>query len=432
MRWLWLIFALAVLARISGQVALGAYAHPRLFEYEEIATNLINGRGYTYASPDGGTYVASQSSPLYILLTAGVYLVTGHSQPAMLLLQAALGGLTAVLVAWAGRRAFSRSAGMVAGGLVAIDPGLVVYAAELHSLSLDALANVGLVCATLALPARPGRARLAGLGAVFGLAGLTRATALLLLPVHLVWLRLHRGARLMSIGAAVAVLAMLLVYAAWPVRNSLLLGQLTLGSSETTEWLWRGNNPNANGGSLTPDGERMLAVAPPAFRAEIEAASEAQRVRVYQAAAFEFIRANPASASRLYVTKLLTFWWGSQETGLLYPPTWVIAYQVWYAAILLCAGLGMWSTRAVGEQRGVVWLIVATLVLVSLTQAIFYVEGRHRLAVEPLLLIVTGVGVADLATRVQCFWTRRVSSRDRRPPGGPRARLRAAGCPRRP
>ena len=48
---------------------------------------------------------------------------------------------------------------------------------------------------------------------------------------------------------AVAVL----VYAPWPARNSLLLGQLTFGSSEATEWLWRGNNPNANGGSLTAD-----------------------------------------------------------------------------------------------------------------------------------------------------------------------------------
>jgi 4-amino-4-deoxy-L-arabinose transferase-like glycosyltransferase len=394
-RWLVWIFVLAVLARIAGQVLLGAYPHPHVFEYEEIARNLLAGRGYTYASPDGGMYVASQSSPLYILLTAGVYSVTGSSQPAMLVLQAVLGGLTAVLVAWAGQRAFSRPAGMAAGVLVAVDPALVVYAAQLHSLTLDALANVSLVCATLGVPFRPGTPRLASLGALFGLAGLTRATALLLLPVHLVWLRLNRGLRLASTGVAVAVVVMLLVYAAWPIHNSLLLGTLTLGSSETTEWLWRGNNPNANGGSLTPDGQRMLAVAPPEFRAEIETATEAQRVQIYQAAALEFVRDNPGSAARLYLTKLLTFWWGSQETGLLYPASWLVAYQLWYAAILALGALGVWSARSDAQQRAVVWLIVVTVLLVSVTQAVFYVEGRHRLAIEPLVLLLTGVGAAE-------------------------------------
>src|SRR5438132_11929794 len=65
---------LGVLARVGGQLAPGAYPEPDVFEYEEIASNLLAGQGYTYASPDGGVYVASVSSPLYIVLTAGVYL----------------------------------------------------------------------------------------------------------------------------------------------------------------------------------------------------------------------------------------------------------------------------------------------------------------------------------------------------------------------
>jgi hypothetical protein len=146
----------------------------------------------------------------------------------------------------------------------------------------------------------------------------------------------------------------------------------------------------------------MLALAPPAFRAEIETATEAQRVTIYQAAAIDFIRTQPSAALRLYLSKLLTFWWGSPETGLLYPPYWLFGYQVWYTAVVLLAALGAWSSRAVPERRAVVWLILATVLVVSATQAIFYVEGRHRLAIEPLLLTLTGVGVAELAAR----WTR--------------------------
>ena len=83
--------------------ALGAYPEPDVFEYEEITSNLLAGQGYTYASRDGGEYVASVSSPLYIVLTAGVYLVTNHNQSATLLVQAVLGGATAALVRMAGR-----------------------------------------------------------------------------------------------------------------------------------------------------------------------------------------------------------------------------------------------------------------------------------------------------------------------------------------
>jgi 4-amino-4-deoxy-L-arabinose transferase-like glycosyltransferase len=398
-RWLWLIFGLGVLTRLVGQLVLGAYAHPDVFEYEDIASNLIAGRGYTYASPDGGVYVASQSSPLYILLTAGVYLLTAHSQAAMLALQALLGGLTAVLIGWLGHRVFSKRAAVAAGILVAIDPALVVYASQLHSLTLDALANVSLVCASVALPQRPNTARMAGVGALFGLAALTRATALLLVALNLVWLRANRGVKLASIPAAAMVLLALLVYSPWPLHNSLLLGQLTLGSSETSEWLWRGNNPNANGGSLTQDGQRMLALAPPGFRAQIAAANEAQRIAIYQTAALDFVRANPSDAAALYLTKLKAFWWGTQQTGLLYPPDWLRGYQLWYLLIVPLAAAGVWGSRSEPAQWSTVLLILGTLVVVSVVQAAFYVEGRHRIAVEPLILLLSGVGLAALALR---------------------------------
>ena len=400
MRWVGLVFVLGLLARLAGQVVLGAYVRPQVFEYEEVASNLLAGRGYLYQAPDGGDYFASQSSPLYIVLTAGVYLLTNHSQWAMLLLQALMGGATAALAAWLGGRAFSRRAGFAAGVLVAVDPGLVVYGAQLHSLTLDALANVAVVCASVALPRRAGAGRLAGLGTLFGVAALTRATALLLVPAHLVWLQRCRVIRVPSVPAVALLVVVLLVYAPWPVRNSVLLGQLTLGSSETSEWLWRGNNPQANGGSLTSSGQRMLDVAPAPFRAEIEAADEAQRISLYRDAALQFVRDQPVRAVQLYLTKLQAFWWGSDATGLLYPQLWLVAYRLWYVAVLLCAACGVWRGLRETDQRPTVVLIVISAAIVSATQAMFYVEGRHRLAIEPLVLIMSGAGLVILIHRL--------------------------------
>jgi 4-amino-4-deoxy-L-arabinose transferase-like glycosyltransferase len=392
------IFVVAVLLRIGVQVAFGAYAHPDVWEYEDIANSLLAGHGYTYVV--GQTpYVAAVSSPLYVLLTVGVYLVTDHSQSVVLVLQALAGGLTAVLAGWLAARASRREAAWLAGGLVAIDPGLLVYSTELHPLSLDALAFLAVICLAVALPMRPRVGSAALVGLALGVAALTRTTILSLTPILLLWARRYRGMPLLSWSAAALVAVALLVYGPWPIRNSLLLGQLVPGSSEATEWLWRGTNPNATGSSLTADGRTMLAAAPPDFEAQVSAASEAERIDLYRAAAYHFIEQHPQDAAGLFAIKLKAFWWGSESTGLLYPTFWTPVYDAWYFTILVFAAVGLWSTSRDERGRSVAVLIVASLILVALSQAVFYVEGRHRLAVEPLVLVLAGIGVCQAAAR---------------------------------
>jgi 4-amino-4-deoxy-L-arabinose transferase-like glycosyltransferase len=324
----------------------------------------------------------------------------------MLLIQALVGGLTAALAAWVAARTFSAPAGFAAGALVALDPALLVFAAQLHSLTFDAFANVCLVAASVAMPVRARAAPKIALGVLFGLCALTRATALLLLPLHLLWLNRYRAFPLIRSGAVLAIVA-IVVYSPWPIRNTIELHQLTFGSSETTEWLWRGNNPNANGASLTASGQRMIEVASPEFRMQIQNATEAERVGLYRDAALAWITANPASALRLYAEKLVGFWWGSDSSGILYPSLWLLGYRLWFLAILIPAVYAAWRALGHPDQRPTTLLILATLVAVSAIQAVFYVEGRHRIAVEPLLLIVSGAGFA-LAVQ---YWRGRAPDR---------------------
>ena len=335
------VFVVAVLLRLGAQLVLGAYPQPETWEYEDIANSLLAGHGYTYTV--GQTqYVAAVSSPLYVLLTAGVYLLTGHSQSVMLVLQALCGGATAVLAAWLAARASRPEAGWIAGGLVAIDPGLLVYSAELHPLTLDALAFLSVICLSVALPPRPRPRSTALVGLALGVAALTRTTILSLAPILLLWANRYRGLRLASWSALALVGVAVLVYSPWPIRNSVLLGQFVPGSSESTEWLWRGTNPNATASSYTPDGQTMLSVAPADFQARIAAASEAERIDLYRDAALQFMAQQPADAARLFALKLKAFWWGSDTTGLQYPSVWTPLYDAWYIAML-----ASWRGRAV-------------------------------------------------------------------------------------
>jgi hypothetical protein len=85
-------------------------------------------------------------------------------------------------------------------------------------------------------------------------------------------------------------------------------------------------------------------------------------------------------------------------------------YDAWYASMLLLATAGLWWGWRHGAARPAIILIVASLVLVAASQAVFYVEGRHRLAVEPLLLVLSGAGLTRLAstTRLSLWDVQRV------------------------
>src|SRR4029077_11507419 len=71
-----------------------------------------------------------------------------------------------------------------------------------------------------------------------------------------------------------------------------------------------------------------------------------------------------------------------------------IVYRVWWAFLLVLFALG-----AIATPRREVWLLVAMAVLVSFAPSLFYVEGRHRLAVEPLLLPMAALSLTKGGTR---------------------------------
>jgi len=70
-------------------------------------------------------------------------------------------------------------------------------------------------------------------------------------------------------------------------------------------------------------------------------------------------------------------------------------------ATLALAALGVFAIgrrQTPGQSDGMV-LGLVLLAMISLVQAVFYVDARHRLAVEPLLMLFSGQGVAVLLPR---------------------------------
>jgi hypothetical protein len=122
-------------------------------------------------------------------------------------------------------------------------------------------------------------------------------------------------------------------------------------------------------------------------------AGEAERIGIYRDASLRFAREQPAQAAALYARKLASFWWASDTTGQLYPAEWLVWYLIWSALLLATALLGAWHGLRRPDHSSAVLLIVLVLLVAAASQSLFYVEGRHRLAVEPLLLVLSAGGL---------------------------------------
>lgn len=388
---------LCVLARVGVWTATGSHRQPTAWEYETVTTNLLEGRGFT--QPHLGLTYRSYHPPLFDGISLAVYRLVGHRQTAILWLQALFScALAALVVVLARQLTGSLAAAAVAGAAVATHPGLLYYDTHhLHPLSFGALLFAVIVWAAVRWWRLQHPREAVWLGAAVGLAMYERGTAgLFLLPMAagMAW-QLRTRPRQAAVAVAAALAGFALVLAPWMIRNTVVHGRPLLMVSVNGELFWRGNHAQATGGALTPSGMTVLDAAPEAFRVLVlSQTNELAQQQVFWDEAWRYVRAHPAAFVAHTSQKLLHFFWFSPQSGLRYPRAFLRAYQ-WYYGIILALALagaagGLASPRQ--EPRAQTGIMLALIVSVAFAQSLFYVEGRHRWGVEPLLLIFAASG----------------------------------------
>jgi 4-amino-4-deoxy-L-arabinose transferase-like glycosyltransferase len=401
----WLaLFALAFALRLAAGVFTGRLLHPELFEYDAMARNWLAGRGLTYTHL--GVVYYSFAPPLHAWLTAASYWLTGSIVPVMLI-QIGAGAAIAVAAAAVAERVFgSRLSGWAAGALVAVHPGLLIYSAtKAHPLPFDALFFTLVLLQFMRLHERATPSRAALLGLLIGLGTLSRSTMLIFPPIGAIWLVLasprHQRVPMIRIVAIAAVVSVAVILP-WSIRDSLVHHRslFTLISTHGEDF-WDGNNPLATGHSYIDRNLVVINALPPAERAELESQpDEIAQSEWFMGKAKAFIREHPGAAARLTLLKFFHFWWFAPQTGVLYPPAWRYLYMAFYAGTLLLAAVGIARLRATAPSTVPLAILVGLFLLgLSVVQSVYYVEARHRWAIEPMLLALSGGGVAALAGR---------------------------------
>jgi hypothetical protein len=447
-RWWLAPVAIVVVATAIRVVAIGADAgyEPAndSFDYHRHAVSIAAGEGYPDSEYGSGAGPTALRPPGYPIFLGAVYAVSGDSVSAGRLAGAALGALSVWLLYSIVAPLWGRRTALLAAGMLAIFPPAVLMTTELWSENLFVAVTLGAVLAGIRYGAT-GRMRWAvAAGVLCGVALLTRNIGLALLVPLLIAAAVN-GRRLGRPFAAPATMAACVALAVipWTIRNLAEFDRfvpVAASSGVTSSGVY---NPTSMDDPTYPAGWRNPSIVP-AFRGifETPAIDEASLDAELRSRAVEFALDHPGyvvEASWHNLLRMFTVEGGSvvafegEAPDLGIGNRSVPAEQIALAIVTLLALVGgVVTLRDIRGDRGgrredpaarVARLLLLALPLI-LVLATAPLNGlpRHRLTVDPFLLIFASVGALLLWDKASARFRRRGKA------GGRSGRLTSAAA----
>ncbi len=388
--------------------------------YHRHAIDLAAGEGYVH--PQTGAPTAFLP-PGYSLLLAPFYALLGPSTHVAGVVNALLAGASIGGVYVLARGLFGGRAALTAAWMIALFPSQVLYTSAVHSDHLFAAMVPWVLAAGLVLRPHGWPAWWLPVlaGVLLGLAALTAATALLLLPALVIgWaFLLPRGETVRRAGI-VAVVAVAVV-APWTARNYAQLDAFVPISTNGGPNLWIGNNAGAGYGWM-PWGDSQWTYPEDEVATDRELRNDALR----------YIAGNPLESLSRWPGKLRhTFMqdYNYVEHFSLEPRVeemppgmngsllhWIA--DRYYFAVLLLSACG---ALAPATRRGALPLVVATVAL-TLPTVVFFGLDRYHVPLLPIAVVPAGAAFAAVWQPVR--WP---DTAGRRPAAPGAALLRSEG-----
>jgi hypothetical protein len=395
--------------------------------YLALAEGLRESRGLSVPGTDRPT---AFRPPLYPLLLAAT---TWLSEPVgVAMLNVLLGVGTVSVTFWLGLRlGLTQRSALLAGGIVAVDPLLLLYTTFPMTETLCAfLAAALLLAVTSRIPkssrksgnqsraagsSRTERWRGVVSGVMFGLCVLSRPTFWVfggLMAVWFLWTgRTRRSAdeaKQPVAKAPVALLiATLLVVVAWPIRNYLVLDAPVFTTTHGGYTILLGNNPafyqevvmqplgTVWDGSRGP-GQQAWAESVNDEMDRLGVTGEVASDRWMSARARENIGNEPATFFRACLLRFVRFWnivpSGSAAEVLPRVIVWIVG-----CCYLLLFAFAVWGLAVVFRDHRTDWgpalLLIVSFTLVHL---VYWSNARMRAPVMPAVALLAAAGVAQI------------------------------------
>jgi 4-amino-4-deoxy-L-arabinose transferase-like glycosyltransferase len=390
-------------ARLAGIVALGVAL--RLVHILAIAPSTASftdgyffhwvgkavADGHGYVNPTevffrGHSVATATHPPLYTLVIAAATKLGITGDEAQRSLGCLFGAGTIALVGLLGRRVAGEAVGLLAAALAACYPLLIAADGALMSETLYGLLIAFVLLLAYRLRDEPSAWRAVALGAAIGLATLTRPEALLLLPLLLFarwrWL-------------AIACLATALVVLPWTIRNWAAFDRRVLISTNDGVTLAGSNCPatyhGRDTGSFT-----TTCIARARFPG-----NEARQAAVYRSDAASYAGDHIGRVPVVVAVRVLRLWGLYQPTRLAYDAqNRRLAVQeagVLFSYVLI--PFAVFGAVVLRRRREPVSILLAPILLVTITCALTYGGLRLRHAAEIPLVVLAATGAGSLAAR---------------------------------
>jgi Dolichyl-phosphate-mannose-protein mannosyltransferase len=382
------ILALALALRL-GVVAMVLFRYPRNWLFSRspdlvfLAKSLASGGGLS--SPFGGsTGPTAFLAPGYPAILGAVFRIFGGDSFAagavMMGLQTLFAVLTVAVIMHVACRISGARTAILAGTFWAVSVPLIWLPVVLWETGLSTLLLIGMVAVALHVVDTPAKSLWPAMGAYCGLAMLVNPSLMPALFAMIGW-TVHQSRPMWRGGPWACLLAWLVIFAPWPVRNARVLHAFIPLRSNFGYEVWQGNHPGATG----------------VFDRTIEplennheygnyaAMGEAGYMRSKGILARDYIRGHPGAFIRLSAERVARFWTGAGfavNSG-------VVELHAVMTSLLGLTGVAVLYQR----RRPLAMLFLLPLVVFPLPYYITHAEVRFRLVLDPLLTILSATAV---------------------------------------
>jgi len=401
-RWPFPIVLVAFAVRI-GYIVIGhTYRFKNLddnfnfgFEMGRIGCSLALGQGF--GNPFHGiTGPTAWEPPLYPLLIAGAFRVFGIYTPAsaffLLSLNSCFAAFTVLPIVSMAKRCFGEKVAVWSAWTWALLPSMIFWSTRwIWETSLAAFLLALLLALTLALETGDGLKQWLEFGLLWGMAALTNAALLSLVPVSGLWAwyrRAKRGKRSLP-GVLAASAVFIACLAPWLVRNHRTFGRFIWIRSNFGAELRLGNGPGADGRWMDSQHPTKDVKQLELYRQMGEIAYVAERKQE----ALAFIRQDYARFAWLCLRRFAYFWGGPPHSRRSAS---VLLGNVLYLGSSLLALSGL--VEALRKRRPGAWLFFWVMVTYPSVYYVVFFLPRYRHPIEPELGILMLYAISEVVS----------------------------------
>lgn len=361
----------------------------RTWEVHEIALNLLKSHEFKYLHDGAWNY--NYQFPIYPYCLFFLYSLFGDTGLSGLFLNVLLISSTSLLAfdVFNGfqkylkfEREFSEKVSLTAVIALQLHPLIAYYTLiQVHPFVMDLFFSFTVLYFMFRCLENKSKTDFLIYSFVFSLAVLNRTTLIALVAPLFFFLPVSRK-NLSRWFILVLILPLFSIL--WIIRNYQYAQTISLNSS-LAQNLWIGSLRETEGTANKPDGKTYYELLSEKEKQFYGRASTNERVNFFLGKYLNTVKHKPARIAGMFLIKLKNFWWFRTSLGVDYPngvKKMVIYYKITYLILLF---LALFSIAYTGRK---LWIILSYPLLLSFFHALVYVETRHRLIIEPILLFL--------------------------------------------